>query len=165
MTNFNTPNLTDSNGEQKIRHYSHQPITLDHYGTKIQIHHDGRVTITTVSKDNDEMVTDEVKITAPFVFKIAQFLKGTRTVTFVTAQNQEQVKRYVHQNITITDYNNKFTIHQDGKVTINVVTHDKDKHEIEDEVTVPASVIFKTAQFLKGTRQIQYVSVPATENT
>jgi hypothetical protein len=72
-----------------------------------------------------------------------------------------QVKRYVHQPLTIEHYGLHAKIQENGRVLISgqpekdPTTGDMDF----DEVEVPASLIFKLATLLKATRTIKYVSV------
>lgn len=89
MTQFrNNPTLQSENKEGMVKRYVHQPITLEHYGIHAKIQENGRVLITsagTPSKENkDEIEYDEVEIPASLVFKLATFLKGTRTIKFVS---------------------------------------------------------------------------------
>lgn len=87
---FNNPKLTDSQGNQTIKRYKHQRLTIDHFGTKATIHENGRVTIVTSSPDADSkdggLVIDEVNIPASLVFKIAGLLKNTREVEFIKVE-------------------------------------------------------------------------------
>jgi polysaccharide deacetylase 2 family uncharacterized protein YibQ len=87
---FNNPKMTDEQGNQSIRRYKHQKITINHFGTKATIHENGKVTIITsspdpLSKDNG-IVLDEVTIPASLIFKIAGLLKNTREVEFVKVE-------------------------------------------------------------------------------
>lgn len=78
-------------------------------------------------------------------------------------ENQEgMVKRYVHQPLTNEHYGIKFSIKENGKVSIcsvpTLVPGTKDDYEY-DEVEVPASLIFKIATLLKATRTVKFVPV------
>lgn len=75
---------------------------------------------------------------------------------------QTTVRRFVHQKISIEHYGYQFTIHEDGKVKI---VSPPNKEGEYDEITCSASLIFKIAQFLKGTRQTKYVAVSEVPET
>lgn len=92
---FNQPKVIDSQGNQTIRRYEHQPLTIDHFGTKCQIHENGKVTITTSTNDpsdKDGVVIDEVKVSASLIFKLAGLLKNTRTVKYVTVSEVKETE-------------------------------------------------------------------------
>lgn len=74
----------DSDG--KIRRFVHTPITLDHNGIQFSIKENGRVVLTAVAKDSpkDMIEYDEIEVPASLIFKVAQFLRGTRKVEFVS---------------------------------------------------------------------------------
>lgn len=82
----NSPNLQGSNGENTVKRYVHQPLTVEHYGLHAKIQENGRVLITGVPFKNDanEIEYDEVEIPASLVFKLATLLKATRTIKFVS---------------------------------------------------------------------------------
>jgi len=61
--------------ERKI--YAHQPLTFDHFGTRVAIKENGRVVITTAVVDSLGEY-DEIEVPASLIFKIAQQLKITR---------------------------------------------------------------------------------------
>ncbi len=88
MTQFaNTPAMTDStSGEQKVKRYVHQPLTIEHYGLHAKIQENGKVKITGIPVKTSEGVLeyDEVEIPASLVFKLANSLKLTRQVKYVT---------------------------------------------------------------------------------
>jgi hypothetical protein len=71
----------------------------------------------------------------------------------------EKVKRYVHQPLTFDHFGIHVTIKENGHVLITSVSPDPADKEsvIEDEIEVPASLIFKIAQSLKLTRTVQFV--------
>ena len=88
MTQFrNTPALTNQQGIGQKKVYSHQPITLEHFGIQAAICENGTVRIrsapTPVSGSKDEVEYDEVTIPASLVFKLAMFLKETRKIEYV----------------------------------------------------------------------------------
>lgn len=86
MANFNSPKLTGEAGEQQVKRYVHQPLTIEHYGLHAKIQENGRVVITgiPVKSADGEIEFDEVEVPASFVFKIAAGLKMTREVKFVS---------------------------------------------------------------------------------
>lgn len=78
---------------------------------------------------------------------------------------QNQIRRWVHQPLTIEHYGLHAKIQKNGKVIIQKVcdvqsAEAKASGEIEfDELEVPASFIFKLAFALKTTRSAEYVDV------
>lgn len=81
----NSPSL-QSNGENTVKRYVHQPLTIEHYGLHAKIQENGRVLITgqPVKGNDGEMEYDEVEVPASLVFKLATLLKATRTIKFVS---------------------------------------------------------------------------------
>jgi hypothetical protein len=83
----NTPQVKNNSGEGMVKRYVHQPLTIEHFGLHAQIKPNGKVVITSAgipSKDNpSELEFDEIEVPASFIFKIATFLKGTRSVVYV----------------------------------------------------------------------------------
>ncbi len=81
----NNPSLSNE-GQNTVKRYVHQPLTIEHYGLHAKIQENGKVLITGIPvKDSttNEMEYDEVEVPASFIFKIAQGLKMTRNVEFV----------------------------------------------------------------------------------
>jgi hypothetical protein len=78
-----------------------------------------------------------------------------------TADGQDAIPRYKHSPITIDHFGTKIAIHENGTVTLTKLADEKDDEGNPqfDELTVPASLIFKAAQFLKATRSVEYVAV------
>lgn len=76
--------------------------------------------------------------------------------------NQGQMKRYVHQTLTIDHFGIHATITENGKVIISSGGVQVGEDIEYDEVTVPASLIFKLATLLKATRSIKFVNVTET---
>jgi hypothetical protein len=76
---------------------------------------------------------------------------------------QGQIKRYVHQPLTIEHYGIHAKITENGKVIITsapVLTNG----EMEfDEVEIPASLVFKLASALKMTRTETFVNLEKDE--
>lgn len=70
-------------------------------------------------------------------------------------ENDDKSRRYVHSKSTFEENGIKAGISEDGKVTI-IEDHPKD--DTYDEITVPASFIFKIAMMLEMTRSIKYVN-------
>lgn len=71
-------------GAQQTRTvWEHQSLKFDHNGTQIEIHPDGKCTLTTVSPDPenapDGIITDVVTVSASVIFKAAGALKMTRS--------------------------------------------------------------------------------------
>ena len=64
-------------------------------------------------------------------------------------------RRFSHPEIEIEHNNFKANIHKDGKVTIS--NHDSSEESEYDEITIPASLIFKLANVLKNTRKVEYI--------
>ncbi len=83
----NNPSM-NQNGEQSIKRFVHQPLTVNHGGFKFTIHANGKTTISGPAKpdkDNpDEFLFDEITIPASLVFKISQALQMTREVKYLT---------------------------------------------------------------------------------
>lgn len=71
-----------------------------------------------------------------------------------------QVKRYVHQPLTIDHYGIHAKIQENGRV---VITGIPDKAGEYDEVEIPASLVFKLASALKMTREVKFVKVAPGE--
>lgn len=100
MTNFsNTPRNTNIPEGKKIQ-YTHQPLTIDHFGTHVKIQENGKVVISKVSEDQSdaedgEIIYDDISVSASLIFKIASALKMTRSETLVdigsTTQKEELV--------------------------------------------------------------------------
>lgn len=84
---------------------------------------------------------------------------------------QNQIRRWVHQPLTIEHYGIHAKIQKNGKVIIQKVCdiqseESKKSGEIDfDEVELPASFIFKLAFALKTTRSAEYVNVEQTAET
>lgn len=87
MSFRNNPKLEDEHGEDKMKRYVHQPMSVEHYGIHAKIQENGRVLIrgiaTPIAGTKDEVEYDEVEIPASLVFKLAMLLKATRTVKYV----------------------------------------------------------------------------------
>lgn len=83
----NNPTLTNRENEGMVKRYKHQPLTFDHYGIKVAIKENGKVTISSrpvpVAGSPDEVEYDEVEVPASLVFKLAMLLSTTRTIEFV----------------------------------------------------------------------------------
>lgn len=79
--------------------------------------------------------------------------------TLQNESGQQTVKRYSHQRLTTTHNDIKATIHENGKITISKPAGKDEKTGdiLVDEVTIPASLVFKLAQLLKATRQVEFV--------
>ena len=78
---------------------------------------------------------------------------------------QNRVKRYVHQPLAVEHYGIHANIMENGKVLIKS-TPEKNPEDGQmewDEVVVPASLIFKLATLLKATRTIKFVAVTESE--
>lgn len=75
--------------------------------------------------------------------------------------NEGKVKRYVHQPLTTEHYGIQTQITENGKVIISSSgTKVAGSDDIEfDQVTIPASLVFKLATLLKATRTIKYVTL------
>lgn len=85
---FNRPQLQNQHGENQIRRYTHQTLSIEHNGISAKIQSNGRVFLSCVSKDQSdaeqgEVIMDEIEIPASLVFKLGQLLRATRTVEYV----------------------------------------------------------------------------------
>lgn len=83
----NNVSLVGENNEGKVKRYTHQPLTVEHYGIHAAIQENGKVKITfapTPIKGTDEFEFDEVEIPASLIFKLFTLLKATRSVKFVS---------------------------------------------------------------------------------
>ena len=72
-----------------------------------------------------------------------------------------KVLRYVHQPLTIEHHGTNITIKENGQVMLSkVIGPDPDNsgENMVDEIQVSASLIFKTAGYLRDTRKAIYVS-------
>ena len=78
----NNPQLTDKEGNNKIRRYVHQPLEIDHYDTHCKIQPNGKIVLTKAVKGKDEY--DEIEVSASLIFKLAGLLKATRKVEYVS---------------------------------------------------------------------------------
>jgi hypothetical protein len=80
----NNPNFSNSEAGM-VKRYSHQPLTIEHYGIHAKIQENGKVLISSAGvKGIDGVIEyDEVEIPASLVFKLANLLKDTRIVRFV----------------------------------------------------------------------------------
>lgn len=90
----NNPTMSDAAGNRTIREYEHQELTINFHGSQCSIHKNGRVTITTstLDKENDEVVVDEVNVPASLIFKLAGLLKDTRTVKYIAVTETEKTE-------------------------------------------------------------------------
>ena len=74
-------------------------------------------------------------------------------------ENQGQIKRYVHQPLTIEHYGIHAKITENGKVIIRSAPENVNGEMEFDEVEIPASLVFKLASALKMTRTEIFVNV------
>ena len=74
-------------------------------------------------------------------------------------ENEDKTRRFVHDPFTLTQDKIKVSCDSDGKVTL-IEDHEDDTF---DQMTVPASLIFKIAMMLEMTRSIKYID--KKENT
>lgn len=86
--------------------------------------------------------------------------------TLKNEDGNQTIKRYKHSEITINHNGTNAKINQNGTVTFNrVVKVDREKNEVEyDEITLPASLIFKVAGLLKATRTVEYLEVKPVQS-
>ena len=85
MAFHNNPEYRDEHGVLRTKKYSHQEITIDHFGMQASIKENGKVIIRSVPKaipGTDEVEYDEVSVPAGLIFKLAMYLKDTRKETF-----------------------------------------------------------------------------------
>ena len=71
-----------------------------------------------------------------------------------------QIKRYVHQPLTIDHYGIHASIRENGRV---IITGIPDKDGEYDEVDIPASLVLKLAGLLKMTRSVKFVNIENKE--
>jgi DNA/RNA endonuclease G (NUC1) len=85
MVFHNNPKLGNEAGVGQIKRYSHQPLTIEHYGIHAQIKENGKVVISSgvVTNSDGTEEFDEIEIPASLVFKLANLLKDTRKVEYV----------------------------------------------------------------------------------
>lgn len=69
--------------------------------------------------------------------------------------------RWVHQALSLEHDNGKFhfTIHENGKVTIKGNAQEIDGVIEEDEIEVPASLIYKISRYLMDTRKATFLPI------
>jgi hypothetical protein len=73
--------------------------------------------------------------------------------------NENKIRRYVHQPLTVEHYGIHAKIMENGRVLITGSPVKAEDGSLEyDEVEIPASLVFKLATLLKATRTIKYVS-------
>jgi hypothetical protein len=93
MAFHNTPELRDEDNVGKIKRYVHQPLTIEHFGIHAKIQENGKVLISSagvpIAGAAGEVEYDEVEIPASLVFKLATLLKATRTIKFVSVNEQQ----------------------------------------------------------------------------
>ncbi len=80
----NSPRFENADG--KIKRYTHQPLTIEHYGIHAKIQENGKIILSSQpEKDTEtgELDWDEVEVPASLIFKLANLLKDTRIVTYV----------------------------------------------------------------------------------
>ena len=82
----NEPNFYDG----KVRHFVHQPLTVEHHGVNLTIKENGQVVLSKVvgpdPENKDEVLVDEIQVPASLIFKVASLLRDTRKVTYVTPE-------------------------------------------------------------------------------
>jgi hypothetical protein len=86
MTFRNSPELKNEQGEWVKKQYTHQPLTIEHYGIHAKIQENGKIVLTsgvTINSEGTEEF-DEITIPASLVFKLASALKMTRSEKMVT---------------------------------------------------------------------------------
>ena len=99
--NFNTPNMApNADGKVMIPRWQHQAVTLNHQETQIEIKENGRVILKRVDQKastKDEVVYDEMEMSAALVFKIARWLKDTRRQVFVEV-DKNQANKFLNED-------------------------------------------------------------------
>lgn len=63
-------------------------------------------------------------------------------------------RRYVHSRTNGEHLGINYAIQEDGKIIIDNHKDDDDEH---DEITIPASLVFKLAKILEATRKVHWV--------
>ena len=77
-------NLSNHN---KVKRYSHQPITVEHYGTHITIRENGTIILSrAVAKNSVDEIdeVDEIEVPASLIFKVARLLKDTQKIEYIS---------------------------------------------------------------------------------
>jgi len=85
----NNPQLKGDDNEGKIKVYSHQQVTIEHYGFHATIKENGKVKLIspgTRVAGTDDYDYDEIEIPASLVFKLAMMLRATRTIKYVNVE-------------------------------------------------------------------------------
>lgn len=77
--------MQDGSGNNLIRRYVHQPLTIDHFDVHCQIQTNGKIKLTKPVKGSDEY--DEIEVSASLIFKLAGLLKATRKVEHVAVSS------------------------------------------------------------------------------
>ena len=99
----NEARMTDESGQGKIKRYVHQPLTIEHYGTHASIQSNGRVILRAVDKaasTKEEIVYDEIDVPASLIFKLANLLKATRNIEYVSVTGTAQEKPSIQLKAT-----------------------------------------------------------------
>jgi hypothetical protein len=89
----NNPGIKSESGEWMKKEYTHQPLTIDHFGIQAQIKENGRILIKgrpTPVPGTDEVEYDEVEIPASLVFKLASALRLTRKEEMVVVHKKQE---------------------------------------------------------------------------
>ena len=74
----------------------------------------------------------------------------------MTTYNSAKQRRFVHSPFTLEHMGVKVSVAEDGKITL-ICESIENELTVEDEVVIPASLIFKLAKMLEATRKIHYI--------
>jgi hypothetical protein len=82
---FNPANMTNAAGQQLVKRYVHQPLTIEHYDYHAKIKENGRVEITgpSIKLESGEIEFDQIEVPASLIFKLANLLEDTRQTKYV----------------------------------------------------------------------------------
>ena len=88
---------------------------------------------------------------------------NNRPHMLLQGQPENTIVKWVHQPLSLEHDDGKyhFTIKENGRVTISGnVTENKETGEVEeDEIEVPASLIYKISRYLQDTRKATFIPI------
>lgn len=76
--------------DQKIKRFVHSPLEVEHNGIKAAIKENGKIDLSNMSAKDSKPA---IEIPASLVFKLAQLLKATRKVKYVTVSEVDESER------------------------------------------------------------------------
>lgn len=75
--------------DQRIKRFVHSPLSVEHNGIKADIKENGKIDLSSMSSKD----SPKLEIPASLVFKLAQLLKATRKVKYVTVAEVDESER------------------------------------------------------------------------